>query len=45
MLNYYRALRQRPTGDEPARLTPSTLILWVGEDSFLERHIAEASLS
>jgi pimeloyl-ACP methyl ester carboxylesterase len=45
MLNYYRALRDRPTSDEPARLTSPTLILWAGEDKFLERHLAEASLA
>ena len=45
MLHYYRALRQRPAGGEPARITPPTLILWGGEDSFLERHVAEAGLA
>ena len=42
MLNYYRALRERSTENEPARLAPPTLILWAGEDRFLERHVAEA---
>lgn len=45
MLNYYRALRERPVGGEPARLAPPTLILWAGEDSFLERHVVEAGLA
>ncbi len=45
MLNYYRALRERPSGGEPARLNPPTLILWAGDDSFLERHVAEAGLA
>ena len=45
MLNYYRALRQRPRGGKPARLTPPTLILWAGDDRFLERHVAEAGLA
>ncbi|MDR7036146.1 pimeloyl-ACP methyl ester carboxylesterase [Methylobacterium sp. BE186] len=45
MLNYYRALRERPARGEPARLAPPTLILWAGEDSFLERHVAEAGLA
>ncbi len=45
MLNYYRALRERQTGKEPARLTPPTLVLWAEHDSFLERHIAEAGLA
>jgi epoxide hydrolase 4 len=46
MLNYYRALRERPAGGAtPARLAPPTLILWAGEDSFLERHVAEAGLA
>lgn len=45
MLNYYRALRERPKGDEPARLAPPTLILWAGDDVFLERNVAEAGLA
>ena len=45
MLNYYRALRDRGASGEPARLTPPTLILWAGDDSFLERHVAEAGLA
>ncbi len=45
MLNYYRALRERDTGAPPARLTPPTLILWAGDDRFLERHVAEAGLA
>ena len=45
MLNYYRALRDRPAGDPPARLSPPTLVLWAGQDSFLERHVAEAGLA
>ena len=45
MLNYYRALRERPRRDAPARLSPPTLILWAGEDMFLERHVAEAGLA
>jgi pimeloyl-ACP methyl ester carboxylesterase len=45
MLNYYRALRERPKGDEPARLAPPTLILWAGDDVFLERSVAEAGLA
>ena len=45
MLNYYRALRARPQGAEPARLSPPTLIVWAGDDQFLERHVAEASLA
>ncbi len=45
MLNYYRALRERPLGAEPARLTPPTLILWADDDRFLERHVAEASIA
>lgn len=43
MLNYYRALRERPSSAEPARIAPSTLILWGENDVFLERHIAEAA--
>ena len=45
MLNYYRALRERPKRDEPARLAPPTLILWAGDDLFLERNVAEAGLA
>ena len=45
MLNYYRALRERPSHAAPARLAPATLILWAGADQFLERHVAEASLA
>lgn len=45
MLNYYRALRQRPKTKAPARITPPTLILWAGRDMFLERHVAEAGLA
>jgi len=45
MLNYYRALRERPQDREPARLSPPTLILWADDDRFLERHVAEAGLA
>ncbi len=45
MLNYYRALRERPKRDEPARLAPPTLILWAGDDVFLERNVAAAGLA
>jgi pimeloyl-ACP methyl ester carboxylesterase len=45
MLNYYRALRERPRADAPTRLSPPTLILWADDDRFLERHVAEASLA
>ncbi|MBP0437046.1 alpha/beta fold hydrolase [Tianweitania sediminis] len=45
MLNYYRALRQRPRSKRPARVEPPTLVLWADEDRFLERHVAEASVA
>ena len=45
MLNYYRALRERPKTGEPARLSPPTLILWAGDDVFLEKNVAEAGLA
>lgn len=45
MLNYYRALRQRPSRDRPARIAPPTLILWGDEDRFLGRHVMEAGLA
>lgn len=35
MLNYYRALRERKTDREPARLASPTLILWADNDVFL----------
>ena len=45
MLNYYRALRERPKDAEPARLAPPTLILWAEDDRFLEKNVAEAGLA
>lgn len=45
MLNYYRALRQRPRSVEPARIAPPTLILWAEDDVFLEAHVAQAGLA
>lgn len=45
MLNYYRALRERRAGKEPARLTRPTLVLWAENDSFLERSVAGASVA
>lgn len=45
MLNYYRALRERPMAGDPARIAPPTLVLWAGEDRFLERHVAEAGMA
>ena len=43
MLNYYRALRHRKSGGS-ARIVVPTRILWGGKDSFLESHVARASL-
>lgn len=43
MLNYYRALRQRPK-DLPARIRAPTLLIWGERDRFLDRALAEASL-
>lgn len=45
MLNYYRALRERKRPKDDARLAMPTLILWASDDSFLERHVAEAGLA
>lgn len=45
MINYYRALRERPKSDQPARLKPPTLILWADDDAFLEHSVAEAGLA
>ncbi|GAB3699680.1 epoxide hydrolase EphM [Spirosoma flavus] len=45
MLNYYRALRKRKKPDQPARIRCPTLILWGERDSFLEHHVARASLA
>ena len=42
MLNYYRALRERKSSSESARLVRPTLVLWAEKDSFLERSVAEA---
>ena len=42
MLNYYRALRDRPRNEQAARISPPTLILWASDDSALEQHVAEA---
>ena len=44
MLNYYRALRKRKKPDLPARILCPTLVLWGEKDSFLEHHVAKASL-
>jgi pimeloyl-ACP methyl ester carboxylesterase len=43
MLNYYRALRERRSGGSTRNSVPS-LVLWGGQDSFLEQHVAHASL-
>ncbi|WP_102958364.1 alpha/beta fold hydrolase [Mangrovicella endophytica] len=45
MLNYYRALRNGRGRREASRISPPTLILWGSDDSFLERHVADASLA
>ena len=45
MLNYYRALRERSAFARPARVLPTTLVLWADQDRFLEQHVAEASLA
>ncbi|MCR0984599.1 alpha/beta fold hydrolase [Roseomonas populi] len=45
MLNYYRALRERRGGGDPAQIAPPVLILWASDDSALERHVAEAGLA
>jgi epoxide hydrolase 4 len=45
MLNYYRALRERPATDQPARIAPPTLVLWGEKDAFLEHHVAHAALA
>jgi pimeloyl-ACP methyl ester carboxylesterase len=44
MLNWYRALRYRPTMPNP-RVNAPTLLLWGVRDRFLERGLAEASLA
>lgn len=43
MLNYYRALREPRSGGSMRNPAP-TLILWGGQDRFLETHVARASL-
>jgi len=45
MLNYYRALRERPYAKKSARLAPPTLILWAADDVFLEANVAKAGLA
>lgn len=44
MLNYYRALR-RWGSTAPARIAAPALVLWGGEDGFLEEHVAHASVA
>ncbi|HEY8383307.1 MAG TPA: alpha/beta hydrolase [Microvirga sp.] len=44
MLNWYRALRHRPSLPDP-RVDPPTLVIWGEGDRFLERGLAEASLA
>lgn len=44
MLNYYRALRQRPIPDPPRRIAPPTLVLWGEKDAFLGDHVAHSAL-
>jgi pimeloyl-ACP methyl ester carboxylesterase len=43
MLNYYRALREARSGGSTRNPVP-TLVLWGEQDSFLEQHVARASL-
>lgn len=45
MLNYYRALRLRPSAGAPARITPPTLVLWGERDQALELRVADASVA
>lgn len=44
MLNYYRALRNKPSNPQ-ARVHPPTLLLWGQQDVALEPAVAEASLA
>jgi epoxide hydrolase 4 len=44
MLNYYRALRERPAPACPARIAPPTLVLWGEQDAFLEHHVARTAV-
>ncbi|HEV2565101.1 MAG TPA: alpha/beta hydrolase [Microvirga sp.] len=44
MLNWYRALPFRPDMKDPA-VRPPTLVVWGARDQFLEKGLAEASLS
>lgn len=43
MLNYYRALG-RHRASTPARIAPTTLVLWGEDDPFLGGHVAEQAL-
>jgi pimeloyl-ACP methyl ester carboxylesterase len=44
MLNYYRALPKRKKPDHPAKILCPVLVFWGEKDSFLEHHVARASL-
>lgn len=44
MLNYYRALRYKPSG-APVRIQPPTLLIWGQQDRFLDPAVAQASLA
>ncbi|WP_246728282.1 alpha/beta fold hydrolase [Microvirga terricola] len=44
MVNWYRALRRRPPIDNP-RVKPPTLVIWGNRDPYLQKGLAEASLS
>lgn len=44
MLNYYRALRTKPSG-APVRIQPPTLLIWGRQDRFLDLAVAQASLA
>jgi pimeloyl-ACP methyl ester carboxylesterase len=43
MINYYRALRNKPIGP-PRRVRSATLVIWGTRDMFLEQAVAQASL-
>jgi pimeloyl-ACP methyl ester carboxylesterase len=44
MLNWYRALRRKPSLAHP-RVSPPTLVIWGGRDRFLQKGLARASLA
>lgn len=45
MLNWYRALRQRPASPPAARIRVPVRVIWGDRDAFLDRGLAEAGIA